>query len=505
MSSPIRRDEQEPQADSPRPMSAVFDKLRLERGQTICHAKKLDVAGLYHVSMQRQCGYGVGEFYLDDDDQREAFILKAIARLCLPGEDPNEMRREFRELLGEKLKEYRDSHDHLLIERMSEAIGARIEWLWPGYIAADKLTMLVGDPGIGKSLVALDLAARVTTGRPWPNEPEGASHRDPGSVLLLAEMDDSADTIRPRLTALGADLSRVHLLRTFMSAAGDTTLPVPFSVAGNLDMLEVGINKVPDCKLVIIDPLSVYVEGTQTRRDITKLLGNLIEVAVSRRVAILVVSHMNKGGLLQYDSQLNSRFFAAARTVWKLVGARENWQRRLLVPMKNNLDSDWLGMGLRIDSISEDYTPRLTWEPMPLEITVERSTFDTNKPKSISSRCTRRESACEWLRAQLINGARMAQELFSAAREEQIGEKLLRRALRELGCMTRKGPTGRYEWALPCESSSSDFCAKPTEILQIGHENRAAKQGKQGKQANLDFEPAHDGDGSHLENGRQLP
>src|SRR4029077_12718205 len=63
-------------------------------------------------------------------------------------------------------------------ERAAEIIGAvrltsltkrPVDWLWPERIPIGKVTLLVGDPGLGKSLVALDIAARVSTGKPWPD------------------------------------------------------------------------------------------------------------------------------------------------------------------------------------------------------------------------------------------------------------------------------------------------------------------------------------------------
>src|SRR4051812_36822909 len=88
----------------------------------------------------------------------------------------------------------------------SRLIPRRLSWLWPGRLALGKLAMLDGDPGLGKSLLALDLCARLSTGRPMPDGSPG-----PGvcnSLYLNAE-DDGRDTIQPRLLALGADLNRI--------------------------------------------------------------------------------------------------------------------------------------------------------------------------------------------------------------------------------------------------------------------------------------------------------
>ena len=45
---------------------------------------------------------------------------------------------------------------------MSTVAARPVEWLWPGWIALGKLTVLDGDPGMGKSTLLLDLAARLS-------------------------------------------------------------------------------------------------------------------------------------------------------------------------------------------------------------------------------------------------------------------------------------------------------------------------------------------------------
>ena len=44
-----------------------------------------------------------------------------------------------------------------------------ISWLWKHRIPAGRLSLLVGMPGVGKSYLTADMAARVSTGRPWPD------------------------------------------------------------------------------------------------------------------------------------------------------------------------------------------------------------------------------------------------------------------------------------------------------------------------------------------------
>src|SRR5947209_1514424 len=81
-------------------------------------------------------------------------------------------------------------------------------WLWPGRIPLHILTILEGEPGLGKSLFTLDLAARVTTGQPMPDGSPGIQ----GSVVLIAPKDAIHEAIKPRIEAAGGDPSRIHLI-----------------------------------------------------------------------------------------------------------------------------------------------------------------------------------------------------------------------------------------------------------------------------------------------------
>src|ERR1700757_981542 len=92
------------------------------------------------------------------------------------------------------------------LRRLSRWSTQPVAWLWPGRLALGKLAILDGDPGLGKSLLALVLCARLTTGRPFPDDRPGPG---PANVLILSAEDGDQDTLRPRLQALGADLGRV--------------------------------------------------------------------------------------------------------------------------------------------------------------------------------------------------------------------------------------------------------------------------------------------------------
>ena len=111
------------------------------------------------------------------------------------------------------------------------------------------MTLLAGDPGIGKSQISIDIAARITTGAEWPD----GGRADSGSVIIISAEDSAADTIRPRLEAARADLSRVHILKAAVKGNGS---PTTFSLQDDLNGLAAKINEVGDARLVIIDPIT---------------------------------------------------------------------------------------------------------------------------------------------------------------------------------------------------------------------------------------------------------
>src|SRR5690606_29230571 len=120
---------------------------------------------------------------------------------------------------------------------------------WPGRLARGKLTLICGDPGKGKSFLSLDIASRLTTGTAFP---DGHISRR-GTVLLITDEDGSEDTIKPRLLAMGADVSKVKRLKVMRIGGKDYGFTLK-AVAALAD----AIRQCPDLQLIIIDPLMSY-------------------------------------------------------------------------------------------------------------------------------------------------------------------------------------------------------------------------------------------------------
>jgi hypothetical protein len=147
---------------------------------------------------------------------------------------------------------------------MADINPRQVNWLWPKRIAAGRITLLVGLPGAGKSFLTCDMASRVSTGTPWPD----GTDCQRGSVILVTAEDDPHDTIRPRLDAHYADVARIHLLSAVRRADEQGKEVELMFTLKDVDDLEVALQKLADCKLIIVDPIGSFLGGrTDAHRD----------------------------------------------------------------------------------------------------------------------------------------------------------------------------------------------------------------------------------------------
>lgn len=157
---------------------------------------------------------------------------------------------------------------------LSEVQSKPVQWLWEGRVPFGKLTLLDGEPGSGKSLLALDLAARVSRGATMPIS--RVKSQGPANVVIYNDDDNIADTIRPRLEAAGADVNRVRIVDGEMTAA-----------------------EVQDLRpaLIVIDPVSVYLcQAHETNVPPRKVLKQLSRLARESGAAVLAVQYLPKSG-----------------------------------------------------------------------------------------------------------------------------------------------------------------------------------------------------------------
>lgn len=341
-----------------------------------------------------------------------------------------------------------------VLVRMADIEARQVDWLWSGRIPLGRISLLVGQPGIGKSFLTTDMASRVSTGTPWPDGAECPA----GSVILISAEDDPGDTLRPRLDAHRADCSRIHLLSMVRRIDADgKPSDILFSLE-NIAALEAALQAIPDCRLVIVDPIGSFIGGrTDAHRDneVRAILAPVAQLAEKYGPAVLIVAHRRKaGGTLADDLALGSKAFTGiARVVWHLTRDRQNRARRLFLTGKNNLAAE--GDGLAFTICGDP--PALAWEPDPVSFSADDQLAEENGEDRPGPEPKARNAAADWLQALLDKGEVPAATVEAEAKAAGLNIRTVRRAADDMGVIREKNAfSGGWQWRFPKPAAQGD-------------------------------------------------
>lgn len=215
----------------------------------------------------------------------------------------------------------------LKLLNMRDIPAEEVRWLWYPYLPRGKITIIQGDPGEGKTTFVLALAALLTRGRPMPGSTECQL---PMNIIYQTAEDGLADTVKPRLTALGADCSRVLVID---ESERELTLS-DRRLAQAIDAAGAG--------LLVLDPIQAYLgDGVDMHRanEVRPIFKRLGQLAERTGCAIVLVGHMNKmqGAKSAYRGLGSIDFRAAARSVLLVGRSRDDSDVRVVVHDKSSL------------------------------------------------------------------------------------------------------------------------------------------------------------------------
>jgi len=352
---------------------------------------------------------------------------------------------------------------------VSDVKAEPIRWLWPNRFALGKLSMIAGDPGLGKSLTTLDAAARVTRGWDWP---DGSGAAPAGGVVLLNAEDDIADTIRPRLESAGGDVTRINALTAIEGHDAKGTHRRGVDLSRDLAQIEAAIKATPDCRLVVIDPVSAYLgnKDSHNNAEIRSVLAPLSDLASRHHVALLAVTHLRKGeGQAIYRAMGSLAFAAAARAVWAVTKDPGDESRRLLLPIKNNIAADASGLAFKVTAIhSDNGQPVVEWERDPVTLTTDHVLAgDTRKPGPEADALG---EAIDFLTDSLAGGPRLAKDVETEGKDGHgISSRTLIRARKAAGIVAyRDAVPGPWWLRLPKDANPDDDPGLSKELGNLG-------------------------------------
>lgn len=306
----------------------------------------------------------------------------------------------------------------LRLIRVTDIRPELVSWLWPAYIPRGKPTLLDGDPDYGKSLITIDLAARLSRGRSLPDGSSGGPVRR--SLFLQAE-DKAEDTLHPRLEAAGADFDHVFVLGREDADARSVRLP------RHLRRIE-DLIRAENLSLVVLDPLIAFltratcVNSDQTMREV---LGRLASVADRTGAAVIMVRHLNKERRHKalYRGGGSIGIAGVARSALLVTDHPKAKRQRVLTVTKSNLAERPPSLVYRVVKTPAG-TATIEWIDV-LDLTADELLHPKPEPKRPEIGVLQ---ATEWLFEQLRDGPRPAKEVIEAALARGISERTLERA-----------------------------------------------------------------------------
>lgn len=342
----------------------------------------------------------------------------------------------------------------LRVLKSSDVEPELIEWLWKDRIPLGKLTLFSGNPDVGKSLVSLDVAARLSCGKDFPDgkNPLGACE-----VLILAAEDDPADTIVPRLMAAGADLDRIHLL----TGTDTEEYERGFALDSDVQLLREHLSQNPEIRLVIIDPISNYLGSAEINKEqeLRRVLTPLLNVARDADCAVLTIAHFNKqmGADAIHKTGGAVGLVGIQRMAWAFAKNPDDPDARLMLRIKGNISADSKGLGYRTAGKEITIQGQQSTQPFVEWLGASSETADnvlqlSNDPEARSAR-----NISNWLREFLQHGEQPASEVFKSAEKKfgNAGDRV-RRASEQLG-VSKRQENRRWYWSLPEQADSGEL------------------------------------------------
>jgi len=335
-----------------------------------------------------------------------------------------------------------------------EITPQKVEWLVPDLIPFGALTVLAGQPGLGKSLLTVKIAADFSAGR----------LEQEGEALMLTAEDPAAEVVVPRLKAAMAKLTAIHFAELEVDY-----MSMPLRFPADIASLEEKVRE-HDARLVVIDPLSAHLASRVDSfkdQSIREALAPLASLARERELAIVLVAHLNKGQSTDPLQRLGGSVGlpAAARSVLLLGRDPDDPEgpsgsRRVLAQVKSNFGELAGSEGYRIGST----TVTNAFYEVPAAYIVETGASpyrgaDLLVAASDPDQPSATQEAVAFLRAMLIDGPRPASELEAEAEQAALSWDTVKRAKRRAGVKTKKErgvPNGRWLWALPTASSATE-------------------------------------------------
>lgn len=285
-----------------------------------------------------------------------------------------------------------------------------VHWLWYPYIPLGKITIMQGNSGEGKTMLALNIAAALSHGEGLPGD---TALREPIDIIYNTAEDGLSDTIKPRLLAASADCNRIHTINERVNTITMTDDRI------ELNVMDIG------AKLLILDPIQAYLGSNvdmNKANEVRPIFARLGRIAEDNNCAIVLIGHKGKN---QTYSDINALLgsmdqVAAARSVLTVMQHPKDKSQSIIAHTKSSLAPKGRSLAFHINGEG-----KIEWGDFVEIETAQNSTSKLDEAK-------------DFLREFLSEGEKPQTAVMNAADSLDIAKRTLDKAKAELGIKSFK-------------------------------------------------------------------
>lgn len=372
--------------------------------------------------------------------------------------------------------------DDIFLKAKHFTISGR-EWIIKDLLATGVITVIVGSPGMGKSTVALTIAALVSNdslASPFGNKGTISADRH-GNVLWIGDEDSVETDTLPRAKAAGADFDKLAFWRP-----GFDRYPTISKRKRDEPNIIAKIKTYPNVKLVVFDSVdSMYSGYPKTRTGRRQALIDHTNAARAQNYAVIVNGHFSRSPTKTGDPlDRISGGSVLGNTVRKVIYVEElapddsnNAARKFgLFDVKTSITGFRSGLAYTIEGVTitgdhdeEIETSRIKWlGRIEADQQVE---LVSRSRKPLKGNVSQLAVAIEFLRDFLSGGERLVDDLEKAAEAAGISLSTLRKARSAIGVESRKltgeGQSSSWVCWLPQTESPASVAEQPAQVDQL--------------------------------------
>lgn len=329
----------------------------------------------------------------------------------------------------------------------------KMRWLWFNKIALGALSVIAGNPGLGKSFWTCYMAAIITNGWDWA---DGAPCQK-GAVVFFYGEDTIEDTYKQRLRANGADQSKIRFLDG-AELISDESEPeeIDFTLK-NIDVIEKAMEQTEEetglpVLMVVIDPISNFWGdiNENSNSEVRSVLKPLARLADRAGAAFVMIQHTGKSNKEHAQHRIigSVAIAASSRFAWRIYEGSEKG-RRIFAPIKSNCCVDPTAVEFLI---SREVGGQVQILNASLEKTGDDLELEHREKRSGNTGGRKKDAVSQWLIDFLRTGPQYSDDIFSQGKVAGHSERTLYRVKKEIGILAAKeSDVNRWTWFLPPE------------------------------------------------------